>query len=85
MIPLDRLRIGQRAVVAAIQGTDSVLQRLMEMGMLEGEEVEVVGFAPLGDPMEIRLRDYRLSLRKQEAACILVTSIHALQPDQGKP
>ena len=37
---------------------------LMEMGLLEGEEIEVIGFAPLGDPIEIRLRDYRLSLRR---------------------
>jgi ferrous iron transport protein A len=40
------------------------------MGLLEGEEIEVVGFAPLGDPIEIRLRDYRLSLRRSEAARI---------------
>ena len=45
----------------------------MEMGLLEDEEIEVVGFAPLGDPMEIRLRDYRLSLRQSEAARIRVT------------
>ena len=44
----------------------------LEMGLLEGEPLEVVGFAPLGDPMEIRLRDYRLSLRRSEAACISV-------------
>ena len=47
----------------------------MEMGLLEGEEVEVVGFAPLGDPMEIRLRDYRLSLRRNEARLIEVEKI----------
>jgi ferrous iron transport protein A len=44
----------------------------MEMGLLEDEELEVLGFAPLGDPMEIRLRDYRLSLRRSEAARIRV-------------
>jgi ferrous iron transport protein A len=60
-------------VVQAVQGGDSLVQRLLEMGLLEGETVEVVGFAPLGDPMEIRLRDYRLSLRRREAACITVT------------
>jgi Fe2+ transport system protein FeoA len=42
------------------------------MGLLEGEEVKVMGFAPLGDPMEIRLRDYRLSLRRAEAARVTV-------------
>jgi ferrous iron transport protein A len=47
------------------------------MGLLEGEPVEVLGFAPLGDPMEIRLRDYRLSLRRAEAACVTVEVISA--------
>jgi ferrous iron transport protein A len=68
MLTLDQLTAGQRAQVAVLLGDDAVIQRLLEMGLLEGEEVEVVGFAPLGDPMEIRLRDYRLSLRRSEAA-----------------
>ena len=51
------------------------MQRLLEMGLLEGEEIEVLGFAPLGDPMEIRLRDYRLSLRRSEAARITVKTL----------
>jgi ferrous iron transport protein A len=72
MPSLDQLHTGQRARVGAIQGSDAIVQRLLEMGLLEGEEVEVVGFAPLGDPMEIRLRDYRLSLRRSEAARINV-------------
>jgi Fe2+ transport system protein FeoA len=72
MTSLDSLRLGQRARVLAIQGDDGLVQRLLEMGLLEGEEVEVLGFAPLGDPMEIRLRDYRLSLRRSEAARISV-------------
>jgi ferrous iron transport protein A len=70
---LDQLRVGQRARIDFLQGTDALVQRLLEMGLLEGEEVEVVGFAPLGDPMDIRLRDYRLSLRRAEAARIGVT------------
>ncbi|HXG08347.1 MAG TPA: ferrous iron transport protein A [Gemmataceae bacterium] len=74
-VSLDRLQIGQRAAIQAIKGEDALMQRLLEMGLLEGEEVEVVGFAPLGDPMEIRLRDYRLSLRRQEAARIVVTPL----------
>jgi len=69
---LDKLQEGQRARIECLLGDDLVLQRLMEMGVLENEEIEVVGFAPLGDPMEIRLRDYRLSLRGSEAARIRV-------------
>jgi ferrous iron transport protein A len=72
MPSLDQLQTGQRACIEQITGTDGIVQRLLEMGLLEGEEVTVLGFAPLGDPMEIRVRDYRLSLRKQEAARIIV-------------
>jgi ferrous iron transport protein A len=73
MASLDQLKRGQRACVAALEGSDALVQRLLEMGLFEGEEIEVIGFAPLGDPMEIRLRDFRLSLRRQEAARIQVT------------
>ena len=73
MASLDQLKLGQRARVDDLHGEDALVQRLMEMGVLEGEELEVIGFAPLGDPMEIRLRDYRLSLRRTEAARIRVT------------
>jgi ferrous iron transport protein A len=72
MLSLDQLRMGQRARIVAVAGTDSLVQRLLEMGLIDGEEVEVVGVAPLGDPLEVRLRDYRLSLRRTEAARIQV-------------
>jgi ferrous iron transport protein A len=75
MPTLDELRLGQRARVDELRGDDALVQRLMEMGLLDGEEVEVIGFAPLGDPMEIRLRDYRLSLRRAEAARVRVTPL----------
>jgi Fe2+ transport system protein FeoA len=69
---LSQLRVGQCGRVLAVNGDDALVQRLLEMGLLEGEEVEVVAFAPLGDPIEVRLRDYRLSLRRNEAARISV-------------
>lgn len=72
MLALDQLRVGQRASVATIDGDSALVQRLLEMGLLEGEEVELLGVAPLGDPIEIRLRDYRLCLRRNEAARVLV-------------
>ncbi len=75
MTTLDQLRVGQRAVIHSLQGTDGLVQRLLEMGLMPGEEIEVVGFAPLGDPMELRLPDYRLSLRRAEAARVAVTPI----------
>jgi Fe2+ transport system protein FeoA len=72
MSTLDQLPVGRRCRVESVQGDDALVQRLLEMGLLEGEEVEVTNVAPLGDPLEIRLRDYRLSLRRREAARVHV-------------
>jgi ferrous iron transport protein A len=72
-LTLEQLRPGEHGRVLSLLGDDSLTQRLLEMGLLEGEEVEVLGVAPMGDPLEIRLRDYRLSLRRREAARVLVT------------
>jgi ferrous iron transport protein A len=67
MVTLDSLAEGQRARIVAIHGDDALAMRLMEMGLLEEEQVVLVGFAPLGDPLEIEIRGYRLSLRTREA------------------
>jgi ferrous iron transport protein A len=72
MTTLDQIGLGRRGRILALDGNDALVQRLYEMGFLEGEEVEVIGIAPLGDPIEIRLRDYRLSLRRKEAKRIRV-------------
>ena len=72
MPSLDQLRPGERGRVTALEGGDVLIQRLMEMGLLDGEEVEVLGFAPLGDPMEVRVGDGRRSLRRAEAARVRV-------------
>jgi ferrous iron transport protein A len=75
MLSLDQLAVGQRGRIAGLSGSDTLAQRLMEMGLFEGEEIEVIAIAPLGDPLEVRLRDYRLSLRRSEAARIQVTVV----------
>lgn len=77
MPTLDQLTVGQRGRIDAIAGADNLLQRLLEMGLLEGEEIEVLNIAPLGDPVEIRIRDYRLSLRRNEAARVSVQVLSA--------
>jgi ferrous iron transport protein A len=64
---LSDLSVGGRARVLAIRDADEVSVRLLEMGVTPGVEVTVVGFAPLGDPLEIELRGYLLSLRRSEA------------------
>jgi ferrous iron transport protein A len=69
---LDRLRPGQRGRVVTLRGDAALVQRLMEMGMLEGDEVELLAFAPLGDPLEVRLGDSRISLRRSDAARVEV-------------
>lgn len=69
---LDRLRPGQRGLVAALGGDAALVQRLMEMGMLEGDEIELIAVAPLGDPLEVRLGDSRISLRRADAARVEV-------------
>jgi len=69
---LSDMTVGQRGVVSDLLGETSLVQRLLELGLTDGETVEVVRFAPLGDPMEIRIRGYYLSLRRVEAQAILV-------------
>ena len=64
---LAQLPVGASAKVARIEGTDELACRLMEMGLTPGVEIRVVGTAPLGDPLELEVRGYRLSLRKSEA------------------
>jgi Fe2+ transport system protein FeoA len=66
MTTLRDLKPGERGVVVGwAAGTPPI--RLLEMGVMEGTEIEVVRLAPLGDPIQIKLRGYHLSLRKQEA------------------
>jgi ferrous iron transport protein A len=73
MMPtLAELSPGQRGEVRSVTGDPALVQRLYELGLLEGEQVEVVALAPLGDPIEIRLGNSRLTLRRAEAAGISV-------------
>jgi ferrous iron transport protein A len=72
METLDKLKIGERATIVDVDGDDGIAARLMEMGLTEGEEIEVQGFAPLGDPIEFRVRGYRISLRASEARRIRI-------------
>lgn len=69
---LDSLQPGEAAVVQSLDGEPEACGRLMEMGLLPGTQVKVVRFAPMGDPIEIVIRGYHLSLRRLEAAGIVV-------------
>jgi ferrous iron transport protein A len=72
---LATLPVGSRSKVVRIAGDDEVTIRLMEMGLVPGVELMVIGVAPLGDPLELELRGYRLSLRKSEAARIEIEGV----------
>ncbi|WP_102399669.1 FeoA family protein [Haloimpatiens massiliensis] len=69
---LDELSIGEQGSVVRISKESSVKRRLMDMGILPGTKLTVEGKAPMGDPIEIKLRGYKLTLRKSEASDILV-------------
>ena len=67
MTRLSEVAIGSGGRVSKVHGTDAISIRLMEMGMTAGVDVAVIGTAPLGDPIELELRGYRLSVRRSEA------------------
>jgi ferrous iron transport protein A len=69
---LDQLKAGERGVVRGYQGEEDLHYRLKELGLVSGTKILVKRFAPLGDPMEVVLRGYSLSIRKQDASKIIV-------------
>jgi len=76
-LSLDQLREGDRARIIEVEGDDPVSIRLMEMGLVPGEEIELLGVAPFGDPMEFHVRGYRVSLRAGEARRLRVELLSA--------
>lgn len=69
---LSDLKPGERGTIRELKGRGRILQRLYEMGLLEGNQVEVVRHAPFGGPVEICVFDYHLSLRRREAELVEV-------------
>jgi len=72
MKTLKHTRIGETVRVVKLHGEGAVKRRIMDMGMTKGVEVTVRKVAPLGDPIEVTLRGYELSLRKEDAVMIEV-------------
>jgi Fe2+ transport system protein FeoA len=70
MALLAELAVGRSATVSGIRGADAISSRLLEMGLTPGTLVTVLGTAPWGDPLELEVRGYRLSIRRAEAARI---------------
>lgn len=71
-LSLDSLDAGVPARVLSVRGEGAVARRLMEMGVVPGAPVRVIKAAPLGDPLEVRVRNYHLALRRSEARTITV-------------
>lgn len=69
---LDKLAIGQSAKIIAVGGEGSLRNRLIDMGLIPNTTVMLRKVAPMGDPIEIRLRGYELTLRKEDASVITV-------------
>ena len=72
MKTLKDVKVGETATVARLHGEGPVKRRIMDMGITKGTSIYVRKVAPLGDPVEITIRGYELSLRKQDAEGILV-------------
>lgn len=69
---LKELKPGQSGVVESIKGGGNIRRRVLEMGVTPGTKIDVIKVAPLGDPIEVCLRGYDLSLRKEEAEAIIL-------------
>jgi Fe2+ transport system protein FeoA len=69
---LDHLAVGGRARVTAVGGDTAIRRRLLEMGLTPGIAVALIRRAPLGDPLELLVRDYQLSLRRDQARLVTI-------------
>jgi len=73
MTTLRDVKVGNSCTVAAIGGGGAIRRRIMDMGLIKGTKVKVRKVAPLGDPIELTVRGYELSIRKEDAASVEVT------------
>ena len=74
-VRLSELQPGEEGTVVQVQAKGTIRQRLLEMGFIRGAQLRVEKLAPLGDPMELVIKGYHLTLRREESSCILVTPI----------
>ncbi|WP_294343569.1 ferrous iron transport protein A [Prosthecochloris sp.] len=73
---LSELTKGQTARIKKISCSGSLKSKLIDMGVLKGERVQVIRIAPLGDPVEVLIKQYKLSLRKKDIEEIIVEEVH---------
>ncbi|HEX55079.1 MAG: ferrous iron transport protein A [Candidatus Altiarchaeales archaeon] len=72
MTSLDKLKPKQKGIIVKIKGSGTIHRRLLDMGLVKGSIVEIERIAPLGDPIDVVIKGYHLSLRKEEASNIIV-------------
>ena len=72
---LSELKTGQSARISRLPCSGSLKSKLIDMGVLKGERIQVLRIAPLGDPVEVLIRQYKLSLRKKDAEGITVEEV----------
>lgn len=72
---VSMLKVNQEAIIESIDGNGHLRLRLLEMGLLPNVHIKVISKAPLGDPLEVLVRGYELSLRKEDATLIKVKVI----------
>ena len=82
-IPLSKALIDRRYKVLAVNAGGAVRQRMLDMGLVPGVNLAVVRYAPLGDPIEIRIRHFLMSLRKEEAQDVMVLDLGPV-PHRGR-
>lgn len=75
MITLDRAKIGSEVVIVKVSGDKPIKRRLMDMGLIPGTKINIRKLAPLGDPMEIRVRGTEITLRKKDALNVIIEVI----------
>ena len=84
-IPLGELQVGSLARVAEVQGGGKQQRRMLDMGLVPGAEVTVIRAAPLGDPIEYRVKGTAIAMRRADANTILVEELYHAQIPEGEP
>ena len=82
---LKELHIGESGIIQAVGGEGALRQHLLDMGVIPGAEVTVIKYAPLGDPVEIKIHGYELTLRLDDAARIVIEKTDHIEDQSGKP
>lgn len=80
MKTLFNLSVGEFAVIKELNGSDSLIRKMSSLGLIPGTSIQLIRRAPLGDPIEIQVRHYILSLRREEAEMVIVhetSDLHA--------